>query len=151
MGLGLFVVSLPPRVRVEEPFTVRFMYTNDNTADDQRVYQLQSVKPKMTSILLAGSTTVMVSGQRQEVELQFFPLLSGLHPILGLRLVDPTSGHVVREFGSLCEIFVEHDGMDGDDGDDGNVGNAVVTSTLGNENDHSKPGFSPIIPGTSLI
>ena len=65
----------------------------------------------MSSLLLKGpneiSLGILNPGDSISIVLEFFPLLTGLHKITGLRIVEAGSLGVVKEVDSLCEVLVQ--------------------------------------------
>ncbi|KAJ3403339.1 hypothetical protein HDV05_007874, partial [Chytridiales sp. JEL 0842] len=105
--LEVEVVKRPGTVNAEEPFELRCVLRNNS---DSLVRVIVSgVKSRMSSVLLWGPADryvgdVQVGGQ-VEFGLEFFPLLTGLHKVTGLKLSDSLSG-MTRDLESLTDVYV---------------------------------------------
>lgn len=105
--LELAIIGMPSTIYSEEPFRATLRVTN-NTSDAVHI-MVSSVKAKMSSILLSGVSEKdlgWVGGRDSfKFELDFFPLLTGLHKLSGLRLTDMTTGYT-RDVDNLTDILV---------------------------------------------
>ncbi|KAJ3057266.1 hypothetical protein HK097_009925 [Rhizophlyctis rosea] len=102
------VLSIPSIVKAEQPFTVTCRIRNNQPNDRLRI-TVQGVKSKMSSVLLKGvserSVGVVEVGGSVDFELEFFPLLVGMHKITGLKVLEAISG-TSRDVDSLADVYV---------------------------------------------
>ena len=102
------VLSIPLVVQAEQPFTVTCRIRNNQPNDKLRI-TVQGVKSKMSSVLLRGvsekSVGVVEVGGCVDFDLEFFPLLVGMHKITGLKVLEAISG-TSRDVDSLADVYV---------------------------------------------
>ncbi|KAI9328190.1 hypothetical protein DFJ73DRAFT_766077 [Zopfochytrium polystomum] len=111
-GGGSLSSSTPLRmgsgIVAERPFRLRCQLRNNLPTETLRV-TVSGVKNKMSSVLLWGPSEVSVGEVGplgiKEFELEFFPLVAGLHKVTGLRLTETTSG-TSRDVDVLTDVFV---------------------------------------------
>lgn len=92
------VLEVPPRVIVEKPFKLKLRIKNNLSGERLRL-SIKGVKSKMTNILLRGSNEVdlgVLDGQTHcDFDMEFLPILTGLHPLSGLIISEKISGALV--------------------------------------------------------
>ncbi|KAJ3083602.1 hypothetical protein HDU99_008096 [Rhizoclosmatium hyalinum] len=103
------LVSLKGPVIAERPFRATCRLSNylGNDLDASIVF----VKGKMSSVLLVGDSerkvgVVAGEGGFVDFEVDFFPLLSGVQKVTGMKVVDGKSG-VGYDIDVLCEVVVQ--------------------------------------------
>jgi hypothetical protein len=103
----VLVVSAPKEIHAEQPFKLNCKLRN-NSPDTLRVV-ISGVKSKMSSVLLWGPSERYLGdvAPRGEVEfqLEFFPLLSGLHKVTGIKATDALS-NTSKDLETLADVFV---------------------------------------------
>ncbi|KXS21234.1 DUF974-domain-containing protein [Gonapodya prolifera JEL478] len=101
-------------VPLERPFRITVRIRNNDPADAVRVVLQASGRKAMGSVLLRGPSTYHVGdvpprGGVREVQLEYVPVVAGLHRVGGFRVVDLISG-AAREVEGVAEVFVVDDG-----------------------------------------
>lgn len=95
-------------VFAERPFSLTCQIRNNLPGESLRII-VSGVKSKMSSVLLWGASETDAGEVRAlesvPVVLRFFPLVSGLHKVTGLRLMETLSG-TSRDIDVLTEVFV---------------------------------------------
>ncbi|KAJ3299039.1 hypothetical protein HK104_010054 [Borealophlyctis nickersoniae] len=101
------VLSLPKTVKAEVPFTLPCRIRNNLTSAIRLT--ISGVKSKMSSVLLRGPSDHTLGNieplEHLDFELEFFPLLTGLHKITGLKISESLSG-TSRDVDSLADVYV---------------------------------------------
>ncbi|KAJ3236202.1 hypothetical protein HDU78_004732 [Chytriomyces hyalinus] len=102
------VRELPKLVCVEAPFTLPCRLWN-NSASDTIDATVLFVKSRMSSVLLLGPSEravgVVAPESYIDFSIDFFPLLSGVQKVTGLRVLDGKGGTL--DVDVLCEVTVE--------------------------------------------
>ncbi|KAJ3385045.1 hypothetical protein HDU92_003272 [Lobulomyces angularis] len=103
----LAIISIPDVIYSEEPFKLKLSLKNNSNTKAH--YIISAVKVKMSSILLNGNSDLdlgeFLEKEEKNFEMEFFPLLTGLHKIVGVKVIE-TFSSVEREVDKLAEIFV---------------------------------------------
>ncbi|KAJ1534781.1 hypothetical protein HK096_003450 [Nowakowskiella sp. JEL0078] len=106
--LEIIPLKLPENIRAEQPFILLCRVYNNLPTETAKIIVV-GVKSKMSSILLRGTSDRYVGEippmESMDVTLEFFPLLSGLHKITGLKIVEMKTG-VGKEVENLTDVFV---------------------------------------------
>ncbi|KAJ3304362.1 hypothetical protein HDV03_002843 [Kappamyces sp. JEL0829] len=104
------VIQQPKTVTVEKAFRLKLRIQNNLSGERLRL-SVKGNKSKMTNILLKGSNDldigVLDGLTHHDFELEFFPILTGFHPITGLSVCEKISGTTV-ELENLALISVIH-------------------------------------------
>ncbi|KAJ3036052.1 hypothetical protein HDV00_003099 [Rhizophlyctis rosea] len=102
------VTRMPQIVQAELPFTVSCRIRN-NSASERLHISIAGVKSKMSSVLLSGPSEkqlgVVEAQEHVDFDLEFFPLLAGMHKITGLKISEAISG-TSRDVDSLADVYV---------------------------------------------
>ncbi|KAI9207019.1 uncharacterized protein BJ171DRAFT_472990 [Polychytrium aggregatum] len=95
-------------VVAERPFVLACRISS-NTSTETLNISVSGVKSRMSSVLLRGPSELTLGPlaplQTIDFELEFFPLLTGLHKITGLRINELNSG-TSHDVESIADIFV---------------------------------------------
>ncbi|KAJ3364448.1 hypothetical protein HDU91_002592 [Kappamyces sp. JEL0680] len=109
-GSQVKVIQQPKTVTVEKAFKLKLRIQNNLSGERLRL-SVKGNKSKMTNILLKGSNDldigVLDGLTHHDFELEFFPILTGFHPITGLSVCEKISGTTV-ELENLALISVIH-------------------------------------------
>ncbi|KAJ3218534.1 hypothetical protein HDU67_005093 [Dinochytrium kinnereticum] len=104
----VFVIDVPTTILSEEAFSVTCRLRNNDLSATQR-FVISGIKSKMSSVLLWGPAETepieIPPLGYHDFNLSFYPLLSGLHKIVGLRIAEMHS-KTYRDVENLCDIFV---------------------------------------------
>ncbi|KAJ3341505.1 hypothetical protein HDU93_004664 [Gonapodya sp. JEL0774] len=97
-------------VVLERAFRCKLRVRNNNPSDAMRIVVHAPSKKLMGSVLLRGPSTynvgdVVSGGGTREWEMEFVPVVAGLHRIGGFRVQDLISG-LSKEVDGVCEVFV---------------------------------------------
>ncbi|TPX59744.1 hypothetical protein SpCBS45565_g07661 [Spizellomyces sp. 'palustris'] len=102
------VIATPDRIHAERPFSVTCRIRNNLVSETLRL-SIHGVKSKMSSVLLMGPSERYFGNigplEHVDFELDFFPLLAGLHKISGFRLNEMVSG-TSRDVDNLVDVHV---------------------------------------------
>ncbi|KAJ3181818.1 hypothetical protein HK101_009915 [Irineochytrium annulatum] len=102
------VLSLPDAIYAEEPFVLKCRMRNNLAGESLRL-SITGIKSKMSSVLLWGPSEIQLGELGplgcKDFDLHFFPLLSGLLKVVGLRVSEANSG-TSREVESVADVFV---------------------------------------------
>ncbi|KAI8595114.1 hypothetical protein EDD21DRAFT_344906 [Dissophora ornata] len=110
--ISVQVVKVPERIRLEEIFSIEILVKNQSPSGSTNTMKLMLTGVKhMGAILLSGPNSRQLGavppGGEVRVRLDWFPLMSGVQKIGGIRIVDIISGYTV-ELEHLTNCFVEH-------------------------------------------
>ncbi|KAI8846295.1 hypothetical protein BC829DRAFT_398877 [Chytridium lagenaria] len=104
----IFVIDVPTTILSEEAFTVKCRLRNNDLSTTQR-FVISGIKSKMSSVLLWGPAETepmeIPALGFADFSLSFYPLLSGLHKLVGLRIAELNT-KTYRDIDNLCDIFV---------------------------------------------
>jgi trafficking protein particle complex subunit 13 len=102
------VVTIPPRICAEVPFSLVCRVRNNMTAEHIKI-SVAGVKSRMSSVLLWGASERVVGDipplEYRDFELELFPLLAGLHKVTGLKIVEMITG-VTRDIDILTDVYI---------------------------------------------
>ena len=91
----VLVLEKPDQIFVEQPFSMKLRIRNNLSGERQRL-SINGVKSKMANILLSGSNDLdigVLEGQSHyDFAMEFFPIATGIHPILGIQVSEKISG-----------------------------------------------------------
>jgi trafficking protein particle complex subunit 13 len=93
------IVTMPKVIKVEKPFKITFRIRNNLEKERLRL-SVHGIKAKMSNLVLRGSSVHDVGtldGQSTyDFELEFFPLVPGLHKLCGLSISEKLSGSEIE-------------------------------------------------------
>lgn len=102
------VIRLPQIVQAELPFSITCRIRNNGASERLRL-SIGGVKSKMSSVLLSGASEkqlgVLEPQEHVDFDLEFFPLLAGMHKITGLKISEAISG-TSRDVDGLADVYV---------------------------------------------
>lgn len=94
---------------LERPFQVECQVRNIDSKPIS--LQIATTKSKMSAILLIGKATIELGtlepGDSKQFNLRLFPLMTGVHRVEAVRLVDTNTGHI-RDISDQLELLVLH-------------------------------------------
>ena len=110
-GVEVSVVSAPPEVGLETPFTVSCQVTNTSQAEMQLQLNANVTGPSGGAILIDGLCTrnlgTFKSQASMPLELRLIAIEPGIHTISGLQLIDALTEQV-HEVGTLADVLVRN-------------------------------------------
>lgn len=98
----------PTKITTETPFTINCLLTNNSDSEPLTV-NIIAIKSRMSSILLQGCNEFIVGPiaplSHEKFQMKFFPLLTGLFKITGIRIQELGNGKI-NDIDSLVDVFV---------------------------------------------